>query len=203
MSAWVPSSSITASSSSRSSGAVTIGCQSIQPANRIHFDLALIQIKNRGRVAICEGDALTRTEDRRGGTLLGVDQSARRIISGWQHGTSKGRRSWCRTGYHSLNPLYANPLISIRIVVIQAHGQSKSKFQTCANCRGRLEYPSRVSGCRAGSDSWFQKQNRNRRMDERRTPHRLAALSGLREVVLSITTEYSFASTAKAIEDRS
>jgi hypothetical protein len=82
-------------------------------------------------------------------------------------------------------------LISIRIVVITAHGQGKSKFQTCANCRGRLEYPGRVSGCRAGSHFGFQKQNRNRRVDERRTPHRLAALSGLREVVLSTATEYS------------
>jgi hypothetical protein len=80
------------------------------------------------------------------------------------------------------------PSISIHSVAITAHGQSKSNFQTCAKCRGRLEYPGRVSGCRACAHYGFQKQNRNRRVDERRSPYRLAALSGLREVVLSIVT---------------
>jgi hypothetical protein len=41
-----------------------------------------------------------------------------------------------------------------------------------------------MSECRAGSDHGVQKQNGNRRVDERRWPHRLAPLSGLREVIL-------------------
>ena len=74
-------------------------------------------------------------------------------------------------------------LISSRIVGITVDGQSKSKFQTCANCRGRLDYHGRISGCRGGSDHGFQKQNGNRRVDDRRPPHRLAALAGLCKVI--------------------
>jgi hypothetical protein len=53
----------------------------------------------------------------------------------------------------------------------------------CANCRRRLEYLGRVSGCRTGSHYGFRKQTRNRRVGERRWPHGLAALKGLRKVV--------------------
>ena len=85
-------------------------------------------------------EALLLVAERGGPTMLariGVMQALNRHVVPVFESSGRKRigesESWHGIGDRSPIPLYANPLISIRIVAITAYGQSKSKFQTCAH----------------------------------------------------------------------